>query len=159
VDGDALAVVVARAAERGREGDLRIDDERRRRVEGAEAYRRAVRAYQYVCARDGDALAAAPLVDARLLLAEVGRGPVPDQRAPRADRKPVGARHFERDCGRIGAGCDDEVVLEPSVRAVEDGVDAWVDTLGSHTGEGADARSPAARVVAREVVAHARQPI
>ena len=74
------------------------------------------------------------------------------------DLDPAHTLETELDRPRIGAGADDEVVLQAAfLVAVEDEVDAGIGLLVSDLGVLGDVGSPLLRIVADEVVAPSRQ--
>ena len=82
---------------------------------------------------------------------------VDQQIAAPIDLEPGGAVEPKADRRRIGARCDEEVVLQLLLVAVELQVDALVDTGVTHAGELTDADLPAARIGADVMVDDARQ--
>src|SRR5204863_239852 len=66
------------------------------------------------------------LIDIGPRLAKLAGGGVCDEAPARIDRHPIAAVEREHDRGGVGAGRDDEIVLEPAGPAVVHEVDAGI---------------------------------
>jgi hypothetical protein len=69
----------------------------------------------------------------------------------------AGARDFEPDCIRIGAGGDHEVILELALIAVINQINAGINLFVVDPLEGGNACVPLLRIISNEIVASPRQ--